>query len=478
MRAIAIGLVALLATSGCRCGDDDEAPDGGPAGDDDDDTGTVVAPANVRIDGAEAAASDPESTGVRMCVTEAGEVLVAWSDDRDGVAAVWVRRSPDGGATWTEPPVRLGDPEAPAERPALACAGGGALIAWEDQREGDLLRPTVYVARTTDGGATWRPEAAIASTAGAFQQLEPSVAAEGDERAVVWYGDDNGSYDVFVARSSDGGASWGEAVRVDADAPGSAWSAHPVVGIRGDEVHVAWEDRRSGVSDAYAAASRDGGDTFEVDQRLDDGDAGSYAPALLVSAATAVDVAWHDGRDGDAYEVYLAHSDDRGRTFAEPVRLSTGEPPGTLDAVLPRLAAADDGVVHVVFYAASRGGYHVQHRTLTDGVPSAPTTVDRAPALALARYPVLAVSGSDVVVAWQDDRVTPEEGKADLYYSHSVDGGTTFGADRRIDDRPDGGLAPSDLVVAVQEGWLLAAWADARLGTADVWFARLPLTAP
>ena len=482
-RIAAIGIWALVA--GCSCKGDD----GGKGGDDTDDTDGAgdtddtdrpgpPGGAEIRIDEGGALPADPHSAEVRLCGTVDGAVVVAWTDDRDGSLAVYARRSPDAGLTWPDPPVRFGVAGATAEHPDLVCDGGSAVLAWEDRRDGQGVNPNVYVAASPDGGATWSESVRVTADAlGAHSHLSPRLAAAGGKVHVAWYGDEFGAYDVFVASSADGGVTFGPPARLGSDAPGSAWSAHPVVAADGSgEVHVAWEDRRTGVVDVYVASSDDDGTAFGGDRRIDDSDAAdSYAPSLHVGFGL-VHAAWHDRRDGEAYEVYVARSTDGGGTFAAPQRVSAGEPAGTFDAVLPRLAWSE-GTLQVAWYGASGGGYHAMHRIVRDGVPSgAPVQLDDGPGPSKARYPRLAVSGADVVVAWEDDRDATAEDGGDLYYTSSADGGATFAtADLRLDSRLPGGTIPTDLAIAIDHGVLLAAWSDTRDGTADVWFARRPL---
>lgn len=469
---VGIGLCALLAGCSCNGRDDggggkDAPPETSPSGRSD-----------LRVDDAADLPEDPASDQVRLCVTDDGAVVLAWVDDRDGTRAVWARRSPDGGISWPDPPVRFGGDGAVAEHPDLVCDGSSAILAWEDYRDGERINPNVYLAVSPDGGATWRPEQGVTGDElGAWSHLAPRLAAANGRVHVTWYGDELGAYDVFTNSSSDGGETFADVPpRLDADPPGSAWSAHPVVATdgSGDAVVVAWEDRRSGVVDLYVAASETGGLAFD-ERRLDDSDeADSYAPALHVGSGF-VHAAWHDRRDGEAYEVYVARSTDGGSSFEEPIRVSAGEPAGTVDAVLPQLGWSE-GALQVTWYGAAGGGYHVMHRLVRDGVPSGePVRLDHAPGAAKARYPRLAVSGADVVVAWQDDRAATAEGEADLFFAYSGDGGETFAEEWRLDASPPGGPAPTDLALAVSQGALLAAWSDARSGNPDVWFARLEL---
>lgn len=72
-----------------------------------------------------------------------------------------------------------------AERrnPALAANAGGALVAWEDLRDG---LPRIYAARVTPAGVVSDPNGRVVSLAAA-NQTQPSVATDGTSFLVGWW---------------------------------------------------------------------------------------------------------------------------------------------------------------------------------------------------------------------------------------------------------------------------------------------------
>jgi hypothetical protein len=70
---------------------------------------------------------------------------------------------------------------------------------------------------------------------------------------VAWQDPRNGREDIFLARSSDGGRSWGsEDQRMDMDDPGTAISSFPKLARASDgRIALAWEDDRTGYESVY-----------------------------------------------------------------------------------------------------------------------------------------------------------------------------------------------------------------------------------
>ena len=100
----------------------------------------------------------------------------------------------------------------------------------------------VYVFRTTDGGATYGQVAKLtAADAAAYDYFGRSVAIDGDTIVVGAYGDDAGgssSGSVYVFRTTDGGATYGQVAKLAAsDAAAGDYLGWPVA-IDGDTVVV------------------------------------------------------------------------------------------------------------------------------------------------------------------------------------------------------------------------------------------------
>ncbi len=132
-------------------------------------------------------------------------------------------------------------------------------------------------------------------------QWLPALAAEGDQIALVFTDRATGHDRVYIAVSDDGGVSFTVPQPVDAgaevDAPntrGIQW--HPAVAISGDTVAVAWTDFRAFQWDIYGARSSDGGATFGDAIRLDGAGEGFERihtdPRLILTDEDTALLAW------------------------------------------------------------------------------------------------------------------------------------------------------------------------------------------
>jgi len=273
------------------------------------------------------------------------------------VRHVYLVRSDDGGDSWSGPDrVDHGDdvtvPNFVAATPRVAASGDDVYVVWRDNRNGAL---DVYFNRSTDGGATFEgtdTRLDLGTAAGSSSSFAPAIDAEGSDVYVAWVDDrSGGSFDIWFNASDDRGDTWfAGAVELDDD-PIPHDSIDPqVLALAADEVLVGWVDFRFGFPDVLVARSTDGGATFgspvRVDRGTGNGASGSFEAHFGADGDLVVAV-WSDERNG-ARDVYANFSLDRGVVWQDTdTRLDTTLP-GTSDSQRPQVYVAD-GVAHVVW---------------------------------------------------------------------------------------------------------------------------------
>ena len=233
-------------------------------------------------------------------------LVVAWGDERRNARAwdVYARRSPDGGGTW-EPEQRLSRiPEATTRdffvRPEMISDGQDRFwVVWQGLRNG---QSRYYLNRSADGGKTWTDPVPLSGESQyVFGQR---FLRSGERLLVVWHDGRTGKHRIYAVASSDGGVTWSEPTRVDhipADVRTDAIAPAAVLGPDG-EAFVAWHDGRNGRYDIFLARSPDGGRTWDTeDTRLDmdePGTAASQFPRIERAEDGRLAVAWDDERAG------------------------------------------------------------------------------------------------------------------------------------------------------------------------------------
>jgi len=256
-----------------------------------------------------------------MVVAEDGTVVVSWLDGRDT----------GGGST---------EAVAASARLEGGDAGAGGHAA-HGSRVGPYEGPDVRVAVSRDGGRSFGPSVIVAEDTCPCCRTEMAVAPDGTLYAAwrtVIETSEGQVRDIVVARSPDGGSTWGEASRVHED----GWlfegcpHAGPALTVDADgRLHVAWYTGREGAPGLFHASSRDGGRTFTDPSPLV---AEGWVPPSQAELAVGPDdrlwTTWEDRTEPGRHRSLLTVAD---ATSAPRARDAT-EIPGTH----PSLASAGD----------------------------------------------------------------------------------------------------------------------------------------
>lgn len=302
-------------------------------------TGTAflswVEPAAAKDD---AAAATPESDDHDMVMPATGAVMVA--------------RSMDGGKTFGEPIVASGADTgvatyAGSSPQVLAGPDGKIYVTYQLNvaHEGvSWGRDTLRVARSDDDGASFAPAVDVftdsdAVEAGTYQ--DALVAPDGTVY-VAWLSyrqympenevpTDIAYTQVRIARSDDGGESFGPSILVD-DRSCECCRTSLAAGINND-IYLAWRNQEpqadggDPVRNMVISRSEDKGEIWSAAVPIHDdawrvGQCPESGPVIEVDAEGTVHAAWFTGKE-DGPGVYYAASTDGGATFSAPETLAT-----------------------------------------------------------------------------------------------------------------------------------------------------------
>ncbi len=300
--AIAAGL-ALLLLAGCRHGSD-----GG------DGAFTFLTTDNL-------AGEDDDPA---VAVDPAGNVHVVWFSDRDGTKDLYHVRSTSidlASATiaWTDPvqitdlaPLDFPPPTRGDNFPALAIDADGMLnVAWHRWNLANECH--ILFVRSDGTPAGWAGAVPVDVTSGAHFDRFPDVVRFAPDDLRIYFGSSTRKTpdvdDVFVARSTDDGATWGAPEEVASLNAAGEQSHFPSVLKLSDTEYLATLDRWAipdvgdlfdPSSDVFHAESNDG-ETWLVEQVSFDplDDRNDITPALFLDHLGAAHLAWATIAFGD-----------------------------------------------------------------------------------------------------------------------------------------------------------------------------------
>lgn len=288
-------------------------------------------------------------------------VVVAWQEltsgrDDDRGRIELARFDPDGRLLGN--PIRVDDEDTSGKwLPAVALSGGTPIVAWIDERDkgpdGESLEH-VYAARATDVATAFGPSVRVDAGAPVALSLHldnkwaPTIATSGARAFVAWADFRNYNWEIFGARSDDGGRAWDSNVRIDDYLADERLNERPSVAFgAAGAVHAVWTDLRAREADTniFYARSADLGASFAPARQLDDSRAGfdpnrdtpsnQWHPSLA-AVGDRLFVAWQDNRLGNN-DIFFSRSTDDGTSFAPSERVDdTGA--GRSEQTRPRLA--------------------------------------------------------------------------------------------------------------------------------------------
>jgi len=328
-----------------------------------------------------------------------GDIYLLWWDSR-GLYGIYAAHSADGGATWSE----------------------SSHVSWDSDNLRPLQIESVVVRRDSVGTlhAIWIDN-------------RPSSDTDSDQ-------------DVYYAHSSDGGETWSTNIRLNDDT-GTATQKEPtlVIAPDGSALYAAWTDGRNtppgpGAGDdwdIYFARSTNGGATWGPNKRLDDGPQGTEQrqPTLAIDADANLYAAWRDARnatENDATDIYFNDSANGGQDWSSSSKINT-EPPTGSPQSHPGLVAfgASPATLTAIWTdgGSASCGQRVVGASSTDGGATWPSQVpvDQAAGYGCRMEPRLATSASGAVfAAWT--RYKPQFQDPDIYAARSFDGGLNWTA--------------------------------------------------
>jgi len=294
-----------------------------------------------------------------------GVVVAVWHSDANLLGAgrdtdIFASRSLDGGRAWTEPALlnsyATSDSSMDSDlEPCIATDGAGTwVVVWDSSHNlnGTIgPDPDIFVARSTDNGATWSAAKPLNSTAGVDFFAGDQGARVASDGAGGWLavwesGYDLGGtvgtdWDVLAARSTDGGITWSNAVLLNSNGAADSQTAYDLwpridAAAPGQWVAV-WEsldsfDGALGADwDILYAFSTNGGETWSealpvADEFLID-DANDLWPTVACDVLGRCVIAWASqlplDRYGSDWDIMVVRSAEAGNVWTAPVALNS-----------------------------------------------------------------------------------------------------------------------------------------------------------
>lgn len=259
-----------------------------------------------------------------------GGAIIAWEDERNplGLKDLYGQRiSGSGELLWGKNGVAINSENGDqTEADMISDGAGGAILAWTDYRRGER-NPDIYTQRIDGSGKPLWPKEGVLVCGAPDVQKFPKLAKDKEGGVIVtWTDKGGGSYDIYAQRlSREGKILW-----LTDGIPVSQAARTQQNSLLSNSQILVWEDYRYGNWDIFA-------NTVSLQGKLLWGEEGvpvvslpltQYAPQIANWKSGAVLVTWEDYRNGKEYEIFIQMLSANGSVAWQangvPVKTSNG----------------------------------------------------------------------------------------------------------------------------------------------------------
>lgn len=298
--------------------------------------------------------------GPSVRIDEQGIISAAWvEEDKETRTILFAKSEQPGGPLGR--PVSVNPPTEDVyyrqESPALAVHGDEVFVTWSQTHP--KLTPDkpfsgeLRLSKSTDGGRTFAPSILVNDDGQVIQHTFDSIQiAPNGTLHMAWIDGREGKKEpgTFVAKSTDHGLTIAKNFKIDDD---TCVCCRTAVATSADgAVYVAWRKIFDGnVRETVVSRSSDGGETFSSSVVVGDDrwvyPACPHRPASLgVDQSGRLYVVWYTEGADETPAVYVAYSDDRGKSFSPKRQLNRAK--GTFPDH-PQMAVDPAGRIVVVW---------------------------------------------------------------------------------------------------------------------------------
>lgn len=252
---------------------------------------------------------------------------------QNGKSDIAVARSDDFGETWST--VIADSTNAGTDKPILAVRGPHVYVGYNHSQK-------VWVSSSHDGGRTFtstnvNPNANLGWSLAGGGTVDPAGNVYFSWAGYKRNGGATGPVNLYVSKSSDGGATWASTVLDVSQAPPDCSAYQCGWAYLGAQVVMAGDDAGNlyalwnmgtvprGPERIYFARSTNGGATWSAKSQVSTAPEGAAHafPAIVALGSGDVRIGWMDARGGTLWNTYYRSSTNGGATWSAEKDLST-----------------------------------------------------------------------------------------------------------------------------------------------------------
>ena len=162
-------------------------------------------------------------------------VSIVWQGNIKGQFDIFLSKSSDGGITFSQP-LNLSNDPSDSINPNLITVQNNLFVIWNDNSTKNY---NVMIKRSSDGGITFSQPINLSNTTNS-DSINPQLATAANELFVVWQGNIKGQFDIFLSKSSDGGITFSQPINLSNTT--NSDSINPQLATAANELFVVWQE--------------------------------------------------------------------------------------------------------------------------------------------------------------------------------------------------------------------------------------------
>lgn len=338
-------------------------------------------------------------------------VYVLWQDSMPSDNRnydIFIKNSVNNGTTFGVP-VNLSNNSGFSEHPQVAVYGNNVYAIWADDTSGNR---EVLFTRSVDNGAKFDSIKNLSNNTS--DSLNQEIAVVGDNVYVIWLDKHEDRTNILLRASADGGETFGRTINISSNANDETF---PKIAAYGSSVYIAWNmvteelDER-GNNGLFFVRSSDGGNTFDNIIKLNRDN--NFGEPQVAAVNDTVYVVSGGLPSKEVNGLFLIKSSDGGRSFSEPEMIdSNGIFVNPLNV---EVVASDPQFSYVAGQVFVSGNEEILLLEMT-GNNSAPV-LNLSNNAKVSECPSIAIAGDNIYVVWED--LTP--GNHEILYAKGMRG--------------------------------------------------------
>jgi hypothetical protein len=337
-------------------------------------------------------------------------VYVVWqdslpSDNRN--YDIFIKNSFDNGNTFGLP-VNLSNNSGFSEHPQVAVYDNSVYAIWADDTSGNR---EVLFTRSVDNGTSFDSIKNLSNNAS--DSFNQEIAVFGNNVYVVWLDQYEEITNILLRASNDGGKTFGKTVNIGTNANDETF---PKIAAYGSSVYIAWNmvDQEIDERDSnglFFVRSSDGGNTFDNMIKLNREEDGFGEPQIA-AANNSVYVVSGGLHTAQVNGLFLIKSTDGGNSFSEPEIIDAN---GIfVNPLNVEVVASDAQFSYVAGQVFVSGNEEILLLEMTGN--NSPRVLNLSNNPKVSECPSIAMAGDNVYVVWED--LSP--GNHEILYTKSM----------------------------------------------------------